>query len=424
MTNSNQIKICIIGLGYVGLPLAIEFGKHFETIGIDLNYKLINNLKKGYDKNNFINLNQFKLSKKISFSNELKNAKSSNIYILTLPTPVNNKNIPDLSIIKNCLKNLSKILKKNDIIIFESTVYPGATEEVFIPIIENKTKFILNKDFHVGYSPERINPGDKKHTLKNIIKIISSSSKMGIQLMKKIYKKIIIPELYIAPSIKVAEAAKVIENTQRDINVAFVNELSIIFDRLNINTYDVLDAAKTKWNFLDFKPGLVGGHCIGVDPYYLSYKSIKTGYRPKMILSGRNINDNYPNYISKKILEIISKKNTTKSKNKILILGYTFKENCNDSRNTQVKKIYHKLIKKNLNVKITDPYLTKNEIDKKIKKDFIEFNEKNFYRFNILVLAVAHKEFKKIDINKVVKNKIEIVDIKNFFKRKKIAYSI
>ncbi len=424
MKTKINFNIAVIGLGYVGLPLAIEFGKFFNIVGIDIDKKLINNLKNNIDKNNFIKKNDFKKSKYIKFSHNYNDISNCNIYIITLPTPVNEKNKPDLTIIKKSLKKISFLLKKNDFIIFESTVFPGATEEEFIPLIEKFSKLKNNLDFSVGYSPERINPGDKKHTLTKITKIISSNNNFCLKVMKSIYGKIISKKLYVAPSIKVAESAKVIENTQRDINVAFINELSVIFNKLNINTYEVLKAANTKWNFLDFQPGLVGGHCIGVDPYYLSYKSLKTGYKPNMILSGRKINDDFPIYISKTILNILKKNYKNLQTCRILILGYTFKENCNDFRNTQVRKILNYFIKKNLNVHFSDPYLKRSIIDVKYKKYFREYINLDLLKYNFIILAVGHNQFKKINLRNLYKNRVEIFDIKNFFNKKYISYSL
>ena len=336
-------KITVIGLGYVGLPLAIEFGKHFQTKGYDINSKRIQDLKKGIDSTLEVCKAQFRSSKKISFTNDINDIKDSNIYIVTVPTPVDDFKRPNLKPLEKSSRDVGSVLKKGDTVIYESTVYPGATEEFCVPILENESGLKLNKDFFCGYSPERINPGDKKHTLTNITKIVSGSNKKALKNINELYSKIIKAGIHKAPSIKVAEAAKVIENTQRDVNIALINELSMLFAKLNINSKDVFDAANTKWNFLDFRPGLVGGHCIGVDPYYLTHKAHEIGFYPEMILAGRRTNDLMSDYLVNKVFDLMIKKNIKISNARFLVMGLTFKEDCPDVRNTKVTDIVFSL---------------------------------------------------------------------------------
>ena len=419
MVSKNQI--CILGLGYVGLPLSIEFAKKYKTISFDVNSQRIKDLKRGFDKNKEISKDQL-LDSKIKFTNDVSEISGSNYYIVAVPTPINSKKKPKLNNLKNACTTISKVLKKNDIVVFESTVYPGLTEEYCVPLLEKNNKLKLNKDFFCGYSPERINPGDKINNIKNIIKITSGSNKYSANKIDKLYKSIIKAGTYKAESIKVAEAAKVIENTQRDLNIAFVNELSKIFNKMQIDTEDVLNAASTKWNFLNFKPGLVGGHCIGVDPYYLTHKSKKLNYNPKVILSGRKINDSMPNYIVEKLITILLNNFTSKNGKKILILGYTFKENCSDYRNSKVANIVNKIIKNKMIPYIYDPNINIRNIKNRHNKLFVKKPKNNFY--DAIIIAVAHKEIKQMGINKInsysKRNKI-IIDLKGVFPKK---YSI
>ena len=419
--NFSKKKIAILGLGYVGLPLAIEFGKKFITIGYDKSFDRVNSLKSNLDKNKEISKNQFLQSKKLSFTSNYKDLSSCNYFIITVPTPIYKDKKPNLNFLINVSNSVSKILKKNDIVIYESTVYPGVTEEICIPILEKKSNLIFNKDFFVGYSPERINPGDKKHTLKNIKKITSASNKKTLNKINYIYKKIIKAGVFPVNSIKIAEAAKVIENSQRDLNVAFINELSIIFKKLKINTSEVLEAASTKWNFLNFSPGLVGGHCIGVDPYYLTYKSIKSGYFPKVILSGRKINNDMPKYIVKDILKLIVSKSKNLKNKKIIILGLTFKENCSDTRNSKVFDIYDLLKKNKIIVDIFDPKLDDKLLHGKQKIKLVKNIKKNEY--DGMIVAVAHNEFIKIGLVKLrnmLKKNGFIYDLKSIFKKDEV----
>tara|TARA_B100000795_G_scaffold150551_1_gene112729 strand:+ start:5397 stop:6668 length:1272 start_codon:yes stop_codon:yes gene_type:complete len=416
--NIENSKIAIIGLGYVGLPLAIEFGKKFITIGYDIDNHRIYDLKKNIDKTKETKKIDFFRSKKLKFTNKLVEIAECNIFIVTVPTPINSNKTPDLSFLKKASKDLGKIIKKKSIVIYESTVYPGVTEDICIPIIEKISKLKLNKDFYAGYSPERINPGDKEHRLTDIVKVTSGSNKYASRLIDELYKKIIKAGTFKALSIKTAEAAKVIENTQRDLNISLMNELSIIFDKLGLDSQSVIDTAATKWNFQKFKPGLVGGHCIGVDPYYLTYKSKEIGYEPKVILAGRKINDSMATHIANRIFKKMKLKKISFKKSKVLILGYTFKENCPDTRNTKVLDLITSLQKKITNCNVYDPYIKsqKNEININfLKKMPINDN------YDILVLAVRHNEFLKIsekNLSKIMTSNKIIFDLQNVFPRK------
>ena len=412
----------IIGLGYVGLPLAVAFSKKYPTFGYDINNSRINDLKMGIDRTNEIESKSLKNSfKNLFLTSEINDLKNCNIYIVTVPTPVNEDKTPNLNPITEATLIVSGILKKDDIVIFESTVYPGLTEEICVPILEDGSKLKFNKEFFVGYSPERINPGDKNHTINKIIKVVSGSDKQTLKIISKLYNSIIEAGVYKAPSIKIAEAAKVIENSQRDINIAFVNELSIIFNKMGINTGEVLKAANTKWNFLDFYPGLVGGHCIGVDPYYLAYKSKKLGYNPKVILSGREINDLMPSFIVEQILALFLKKRDSIKKCSVLILGATFKENCPDYRNSKVIEIYDLLKKIEFKVDVFDPWIDNSKFKK--ENDFMTLEKLDeSFKYDIIILAVGHNEFRKIDPKKfLIKNGL-VFDIKGFYKDRDFHY--
>jgi UDP-N-acetyl-D-glucosamine/UDP-N-acetyl-D-galactosamine dehydrogenase len=419
--NLKEIRISIIGLGYVGLPLALEFSKYFPTVGYDINKKRVQDLKKGIDKTNEVDENELKnLQKNKSNSHGLKitsksdELKASNIYIITVPTPIDSNKKPNLGPLKSASLLISNFIKINDIIIYESTVYPGLTEEICVPILEKNTSFSFNKDFFVGYSPERINPGDKKRSLTSIKKIVSGSNNKTTDIVNFLYKKIIKAGTYVAPSIKVAEAAKVIENSQRDINIAFVNELSKIFNLLEIDTNEVLKAAETKWNFLPFKPGLVGGHCIGVDPYYLAQKAQAHGYHPEIILAGRRLNDSMGNYIASEVVKLMIKKDIKIANSKVLILGFTFKENCPDFRNTRVIDIVKNLIDLKINLSIFDPLISK--IDVKNEYDIECLTKMPSDKFDAIILAVSHQEFLKIKLKNYLKKNSIIYDVKNFLK--------
>ena len=413
-----KIKIGVIGLGYVGLPLAVCLSKKFEVIGFDIDKKRIENLCKGYDQTlEFKKKELFKI-KNITFSNTIETLHDCNFFIIAVPTPIYKNNNPDLRNLKYATQIVGKVLKQDSIVVFESTVYPGVTEEICVPILEKYSKLKFKNDFHCGYSPERINPGDKKRKIQNIVKVISGSSPSSLKKINYVYKKTIKAGTFVASSIKVAEAAKVIENSQRDINIAFINELSKIFDRLEINTYDVLKAANTKWNFLDFKPGLVGGHCIGVDPYYLANIAKKNNYNPKIILSGRRLNNDMSNFVVNK-LEKYFKNKTSKSLKSILIFGFTFKEDCNDYRNSLIFDIIKIIKRKKINYEIFDPFLI--DQTNQFKKMGVIIQKKlPKKKFDSVLVAVGHNYFKKMGIKKITKfSKFNIVfDLKNIFNYK------
>ncbi len=410
-----NIKIGIIGLGYVGLPLALGFSKKYFVKAYDENIFRLLELKRGVDRNNEVKKKKLS-NKNFNLTSKIRDLKECNIFIITVPTPINKKKIPDLTLIKRALRNVGKLLKKEDIVIIESTVYPGFTNEVAVPILEKISKLKYNKDFSCGYSPERINPGDNKHKLENIIKVVSGSNKKALIKIKKLYTSIIKVGIYPAESIEIAEAAKVIENTQRDLNIALMNELQIIFDRMKISTSKVIKAASTKWNFLNFQPGLVGGHCIGVDPYYLTYKSKKVGIKPKVILSGRSLNDNMGNYYSNKFLNSLMKLKKINKESKILIMGLSFKENCNDIRNSKVFDIISR-VSKNYKVRVFDPNVKNKNLFKKNKNvQMISSIKKN--SFDGIILTVKHKEFAKLGLIKIKsfgKKDCIFYDIKNLF---------
>tara|TARA_B100000401_G_scaffold72499_1_gene44411 strand:- start:2941 stop:4278 length:1338 start_codon:yes stop_codon:yes gene_type:complete len=436
----NNSSIAIIGLGYVGLPLAVEFAKlrinqnnssYRTVIGFDTNIDRIQELKNGFDKTNEISKEELLKAKGLMLSSEYKDIDNADIFLITVPTPITLDKNPDLKPLINATKTVAKSLSYrekncNPIIIYESTVYPGTTEEICVPIIENISGLVFNKDFFCGYSPERINPGDSTHKLTSIIKITSGSNKEVSNWIDKFYSLIVSAGTYKSPSIKVAEAAKIIENTQRDLNIALINELAIIFNRLNIDTLDVLKAASTKWNFLNFKPGLVGGHCIGVDPYYLTFKSMQVGYYPELVLAGRRINDNMASWLVDQIILKMIQKNIDIRNSNILILGFSFKENCGDLRNTKVNDLYKSLKKYNLNCKIFDPIVNPEDAKefykiKVLKK--LPLNEK----FDAIIVAVAHKFFKEISINnwnQLLKNNSIIYDLKGVVPRELSPYRI
>ena len=387
--NFQSAKIAVIGLGYVGLPLAVEFGKKWNTIGFDINEERIHELLHGIDRTGEINTEELG-SKSLLYSCDSLDIAEANIYILTVPTPIDAANLPDLRAIKNASKLVASFLQEGDLVIYESTVYPGLTEEICIPILE-RSDFKLNENFYCGYSPERINPGDQSHRLKDITKIVSGSNNYALELVDQLYSSIIEAGTYKAPSIRVAEAAKVIENTQRDLNIALVNELSIIFNSLEIDTSEVLDAADTKWNFTKYSPGLVGGHCIGVDPYYLTFKSEQAGYIPQIILAGRKLNNDMPAYVANKMLEHMTKKSIEPSQANIIILGFTFKENCPDIRNTKVIDLYGELKKLNINIEIFDPHVNNSEALKEYNLSLLENVQHSYY--DAVILAVPHDDF-------------------------------
>lgn len=392
-------RIAIVGLGYVGLPLAVEFGKKFPVVGFDINQDRIGELRAGHDSTLEVSDEELKQSTLLNFSYKVEDIASCNIYIVTVPTPIDAHKQPDLTPLVKASEMLGKVVSKDDIIIYESTVYPGATEEVCLPVVERVSGLVFNEDFYAGYSPERINPGDKQHRVTNILKVTSGSNTEIADKVDKLYKSIITAGTHKASSIKVAEAAKVIENTQRDVNIALINELSIIFNKLDIDTLEVLEAAGTKWNFLPFRPGLVGGHCIGVDPYYLTHKAQSVGYHPEMILAGRRLNDGMGKYVVSELVKQMLKKRIHVDGANILIMGLTFKENCPDLRNTKVVDIVRELKEYNINVDIVDPWCSNDEAQKEYGLVMTTNYKKNSY--DAIVLAVGHTQFKEMGAEQI-----------------------
>lgn len=418
--------IAVIGLGYVGLPLAVEFAKKYKVLGFDINKHRVDELKQGKDSTLEINedilLNVLDSSEKgvggVSFTCNPISISEANIFIITVPTPVDKNNNPVLTPLIEASKTVGKVLKQDDIVIYESTVYPGATEEECVPILEEYSGLKFNKDFFCGYSPERINPGDKTHTLTKIKKITSGSTEQVGILVDKLYGSIITAGTYLASNIKVAEAAKVIENAQRDINIAFVNELAKIFNKLDLDTGEVLEAAATKWNFLPYKPGLVGGHCIGVDPYYLAQKSEQLGYHPEIILSGRRVNDSMGEYVATETLKLMVSNGIAVKGSKVLMLGITFKENCPDIRNTKAVDVYKNLITFGMEVDVFDPWANKKEVYEEYGIILISDLKANSY--DAIIHTVSHTDFGKIEISKIKKEKGVIYDVKGTLDRKSV----
>ncbi len=408
-------KIAVIGLGYVGLPLAVEFGRKFDVIGFDINKKRIAELSLGNDFTLETTKDQILTSKGLKFSSEIKDLEEANFYIVTVPTPVDKYNKPDLTPLIKASETVGKSLKKGDIIVYESTVYPGCTEQDCVPVLEKVSGLKYNIDFYCGYSPERINPGDKEHTVTKILKVTSGSTPEIAEKVDQVYKSIIVAGTFKAKSIKVAEAAKVIENSQRDINIAFVNELAKIFNKIGIDTHDVLEAAGTKWNFLKFKPGLVGGHCIGVDPYYLAQKAQEVGYHPEIILAGRRVNDGMGAYVAHEVVKLMLKKSIPVRNSKILVLGFTFKENCPDVRNTKVIDIIEELNDYGIEVKTYDPWASQEEVKHEYNVT-IENDLKNIsnVKYDAVILAVSHNEFSTIQFRELLKDNSVLYDIKAF----------
>jgi UDP-N-acetyl-D-galactosamine dehydrogenase len=410
-------KIGVVGLGYVGLPLAVEFGKRYKTVGFDIKEARVAELKSGHDSTLEANTAELKAAKKLSFTHRVEDIADCNFYIVTVPTPVDKYNRPDLRPIEGASNLLGKVLSKGDIVVYESTVYPGCTEEIAVPILERVSGLKYNRDFFCGYSPERINPGDKQHRLTTIKKITAGSTPEVATFVDKVYGSIITAGTHKASSIAVAEAAKVIENTQRDVNIALINELALIFNRLGIDTEEVLQAAGTKWNFLPFRPGLVGGHCIGVDPYYLTHKAQEIGYHPEMILSGRRINDNMSLYVAERVAQLMVKKRIHVNGAKILVMGLTFKENCPDLRNSKVADVVRELAKYGANVDVFDPWVDIDEAEHEYGIRPIKKPVQGEY--DAVVMAVAHNEFRKMGLKKVralAKKKHVLFDIKYVFK--------
>ena len=416
MIKESEISIAVIGLGYVGLPLAVEFSKKFPVVGYDLNTDRINELKRGKDRTREINSSELNKNESLLLSDSHSCLKDSNVYIVTVPTPVDKNKTPNLDPLESASKTIGKYLKKGDVVIYESTVYPGATEEICVPILEEVSNLVYNKDFYCGYSPERINPGDKKHTLVSIKKITSGSNAKVSKFVEGLYLEIIKAGVFAASSIAVAEAAKVIENTQRDVNIALINELALIFNKLNIDTSEVLEAAGTKWNFLPFKPGLVGGHCIGVDPYYLTHKAVEIGYKPEIILAGRRINDSMGKFIAEQTILKLIENSVDPLKAKIGILGLTFKENCPDLRNTKVIDIINNLNEYHCSVYVSDPFADKEYAIKELKVELLELKEIN--KMDSIIIAVPHNQygnFKLNDWSRMLKKDGLIIDIKSIY---------
>ena len=422
--NIEKSKIAIIGLGYVGLPLAIEFGKKYKVLGFDINQARIEELRSGKDRTNEADLEGLEFAMNLAieadkvgltFSSNIEELKSYNVYIVTVPTPINQFKAPDLTPLIKASEMLGKILKKGDIVIYESTVYPGCTEEDCVPVLEQYSGLKFNQDFYCGYSPERINPGDKVNTLTKIKKVTSGSTHEVAEVVDQLYKSIITAGTHKAPSLKVAEASKAIENAQRDVNISFVNELALIFDRMGIDTNDVLEAAGTKWNFLKYKPGLVGGHCIGVDPYYLAHKAESLGYHPQVILSGRRVNDNMGMFVANKLVKLLIGKNHLISKSKVLVLGITFKEDCPDIRNSKVIDIVRELQQFNINVDVFDPHADKHEVTEEYGLKLIDAIKDTY---DGIILAVSHKEFLQLELASLRSSSASVIfDTKAFLDR-------
>jgi UDP-N-acetyl-D-galactosamine dehydrogenase len=409
-------RLGVIGLGYVGLPLVVEFSKLFPVVGFDINPKRVEELGKGIDKTGEVTPGELEevLKRGVLFTTDPAQLEEVDIYLVTVPTPIDRHKNPDLGPLKRATETIGKYLKPGDLVIYESTVYPGCTEEVCVPILERESGLKLNRDFWVGYSPERINPGDRNHKLTNVVKVTSGSSPEAAEVVDSLYRLVVKAGTHRAPSIKVAETAKVIENSQRDINIAFVNELALICDRLGIDTLEVLEAAGTKWNFLRFKPGLVGGHCIGVDPYYLTYKAKELNYHPEVILAGRRLNDNMGIFVANKVVKLLIKKGHKVKGSKVLVLGITFKENCPDIRNTRVIDLVRELQEFGIEVDVTDPYADPEEVWEEYRLELADSPRLEWY--DGIVLAVAHDKFKELvpELYRIRHRRV-IYDVKGLF---------
>ena len=399
MININKLKIAVIGLGYVGLPLAVEFGKQHSVVGFDINASRIAALMAGTDHTLEVSDEELAVAIHLRYSSDIQTLKDCNFFIVTVPTPIDSSKQPDLTPLITASKAIGSLLKKDDIVVYESTVYPGATEEVCVPVLEEVSGLILNQDFYAGYSPERINPGDKEHRVTNILKVTAGSTPEVADFIDEVYNLIITAGTHKASSIRVAEAAKVIENTQRDVNIALINELAVIFNKMGIDTEAVLKAAGTKWNFLPFRPGLVGGHCIGVDPYYLTHKAQAIGHNPEIILAGRRLNDSMGEYVVTQLVKTMIKKRIQIEGAKVLVLGLSFKENCPDVRNTKVIDIIHELQKYNVEIDVHDPWINANEANREYSITPISQPVSNQY--DGIILAVAHEQFIKMGIEKI-----------------------
>jgi UDP-N-acetyl-D-galactosamine dehydrogenase len=414
---SKEKTLAVIGLGYVGLPIALEFAKKIKVIGFDINAQRVEMMRNGIDPSQELESSAFE-NCDIEFTNDLDVLRKANFFIVAVPTPVDEHNVPDLIPVQRASETIGKVIKKGDYVVFESTVYPGCTEEDCVPIIEKLSGLKMVSDYKIGYSPERINPGDKEHTISTIVKVVSGCCAESLDTIAKVYELVVKAGVHKASSIKVAEAAKIIENTQRDLNIALMNELSIIFDRMNINTFEVLEAAGTKWNFLKFQPGLVGGHCIGVDPYYLTYKSKELGYDSQVILAGRVINDGMASYVAKKVLQHIIQNNGNVKHSKVLVMGATFKENVSDIRNSKVADVVKELKSFSLNVDVADPYADSDEL----KHEYgFELTPTITNDYDAVIVTVPHQEYKSLDENyfaSITKEKALIADLKGTYRGK------
>jgi UDP-N-acetyl-D-galactosamine dehydrogenase len=423
---TNKEKIAVIGLGYVGLPLAVAFAEKYSTIGFDINQKRINELNKGKDftlevEDSLLNsVLKLQPGKGLFVTSNPEELEEASVFIVTVPTPTDKNHNPVLTPLEKASETVGKYLKKGDVVVYESTVYPGVTEEVCVPILEKVSGLRFNNDFYAGYSPERINPGDKKHTVKNILKVTSGSTPEIAKKIDDLYKSVITAGTHLATSIKVAEAAKVIENSQRDINIAFVNELSKIFRLLDIDTDAVLEAAATKWNFIKYTPGLVGGHCIGVDPYYLAQKALQVGYNPEIILAGRRMNDGMGKYVAQEVIKLMVNKEAKIKNGNALVLGITFKENCPDIRNTKAIDVVNALKDFNLNVDVCDPWANKDEVKELFGIDLIGDLKKSSKKYDTVVLTVSHQEFLELELDSVTHEKTVVFDVKSFLPKDKI----
>ncbi|TKB27383.1 nucleotide sugar dehydrogenase [Desulfopila sp. IMCC35006] len=421
MHELTDVKLCIIGLGYVGLPLAVEFSKKYQTLGFDLKTSRVNELRSGIDSTLEVTSVELQDAQNLDYTSDVAAIAGCNVFIVAVPTPIDAAKRPDFRPLEGASRTVAQVLKVGDVVIFESTVYPGATEEVCVPLLEQGSGLKYNKDFFCGYSPERINPGDKKHRLPSIVKITSGSTPVAADFVNSLYKSIITAGTFQASSIKVAEAAKVIENTQRDVNIALINELALIFDKLDINTREVLAAAGTKWNFLPFSPGLVGGHCIGVDPYYLTHKAQEVGYHPNMILAGRRLNDNMGHYIASTVIKKMVQKGIDTANSRILVMGLTFKENCPDLRNTRVTDIISEFAEYGLAVDVYDPWVSADEAFREYQIRMVEKLQENTY--SGIVVAVAHHQFAAMDITQLrslCRAKAVIYDVKSLYPRDQV----
>jgi UDP-N-acetyl-D-galactosamine dehydrogenase len=417
---SREVRLAIIGLGYVGLPLAVEFGKHYDVVGFDINARRLEELRAGHDRTLETTAEELRSSRRLTFTNQIDDLRKTDVFIVTVPTPIDRHKSPDLTPLVKASETVGKALKKGAVVVYESTVYPGCTEEDCVPILEKFSGLKYNRDFFCGYSPERINPGDKVHTVTKIKKITSGSTPEIGKAVDALYASIIVAGTHLASSIQVAEAAKVIENSQRDINIAFVNELSLIFERMGIDTQAVLEAAGTKWNFLPFRPGLVGGHCIGVDPYYLTHKAESLGYHPEIILAGRRLNDNMGAHVANRVVKLLIQKGHRVQGARTLVLGITFKENCPDIRNSHVVDVIRELKDFGCDVVVHDPWADPDDVRHEYGLEMRPSLEPAGETFDAVVLAVAHEKFRALDFARFKKENTVIFDIKSFLGRDQV----